>query len=155
MTFTTSLDESAKKKTAAITIIFMSSCFSYFLIYHKQWIFPACVLGIFLLLLLVTYLFKPYKYEITQNNILVYRLIGKVVIYRKDITSIHQIHNDLLRNTTKGGAFGYFGKFNTDIGKTVWYGTRKNKIVLITTKNNDKIVLTPDKWIEFIQEFSN
>jgi hypothetical protein len=63
------------------------------------------------------------------------------------------MYHDLLKNSVKGGAFGYFGKYNTELGKITWYGTRRDKIVLITKKDKTKIVLTPDLWDEFTEQF--
>ncbi|MGV3530342.1 MAG: PH domain-containing protein [Flavisolibacter sp.] len=155
MTFTTSLDESAKKKTAGIALLFISGSLLFFIAYQKQWAVPLIYLGFFVIIFLVSYLFKPYKYSLTETNIIIHRLIGNVLIDRQDIKRVDKINTDLLKNSTKGGGFGYFGKFNTEMGRMTWYGTRKDKGVLITKNDDKKIVVTPDNWEEFLHEFNN
>jgi len=53
-----------------------------------------------------------------------------------------------------GGLFGYFGKFwNKEYGNMTWYATRRDKAIMIITKENKKIILTPDEVEKFINEF--
>jgi hypothetical protein len=150
MTYTTSIDEIVRKKTIGVFLIF--TFVPLFNLFHSgNWIWYVSFFAFFMLLLF-TYLLKPIKYEVDNNQIIIHRLIGKVQINIQAIARVDRIHHDLLKNSTKGGAFGYFGKFNTYLGKTTWYGTRRDKIVLITKNDNSKIVLTPDQWDEFIEQ---
>ncbi len=154
MIFTNSLDESARKKTKGFILMIISLAFLYSITFKDNWIVPLIFVATFLLIFFGNYLLKPYKYQLNKDNIIVYRLIGKILINRQDIKSIEQLHSDILKDTNRGGLFGYFGKFKTESGKMNWYGTRRDKIVLITTKDNRQVVITPDEPSKFVYEFS-
>lgn len=105
-----------------------------------------------MLVLLFTYLHKPLKYQVENDIIVIRRHIGNVHLSMQEIARVDSVHHDLLRNSFKGGAFGYFGKFNTDLGVITFYATRRNHFVLITKKDKTKIILTPDLQDEFIED---
>ena len=92
------------------------------------------------------------KYEVDDNKIIIHRLISNVELNFQDIARVDRIHHDLLKNASKGEAFGYFGKFNTDLGKIRFYATRRDKFVMLTKHDKNKIILTPDKVDEFIKD---
>ncbi|MDZ7614650.1 MAG: PH domain-containing protein [Flavobacteriaceae bacterium] len=50
-----------------------------------------------------------------------------------------------IRTLGVGGLFGYFGYFwNREIGSMIWYTSQQKNRILITLKNEDKIVISPD-----------
>jgi hypothetical protein len=78
---------------------------------------------------------------------------------RSQIKNILKIENGKLswsiRTFGVGGLFGYFGKFwSNEFGNMTWYATRRDKAIMIITKENKKIVLTPDEVEKFINEFT-
>src|SRR5688572_9505389 len=143
MIFTNSLDESARKKTKGFILMIISLTIFYSISFKDNWIVPLIFVSTFLLIFFVNYLLKPNKYELNMDNIIVHRLIGKILINGQNIKSTEQLHSDILKHVNRGGLFGYFGKFKTESGKMNWYGTRRDKIVLITTKDNRQVVITP------------
>jgi hypothetical protein len=56
-----------------------------------------------------------------------------------------------LKNSIKGGAFGYLETHYTDLGKIKFYVTRRDKLVMLTKKDKTKLILTPDQEVEFIE----
>ena len=108
-----------------------------------------------MLLLLLTYLYKPLKYEVYNNKIIVHRLISNVELNIEDIIQVHRIHHDLLKSAFKGGAFGYSGEFDTDLGKIRFYATRRDTLVMIIKNDRTKIILTPDREDEFFKYVKN
>ena len=152
MTFTTSSDEIVRKKTAGVFMIF--TVLPLFNLFHSsdKWIWYLGFFLFFMLILLYTYLHRPTQYQIENNNIVIRRPIGNVQINVKDIERVDRIHHDLLKNSSKGGAFGYFGNFDTDLGKIKFYATRRNKLVMLTKKDKTKLILTPDQEDEFIED---
>jgi len=151
MTFTTSFDDIVKKKTIGVCIL-LTLLPSYNLFFNKLWLGYLPIIAVFISILLYTYLKRPIKYEVDLNNVLIHRQLGNVVINIQDIDRVDRIHHDLLINSTKGGAFGYSGKFDTDLGKITFYATRRNKLIMLTKKDKTKIILTPDQEDEFIKD---
>jgi hypothetical protein len=151
MTFSTSLDDTAKKRTAAAFILFSCATLGYSSIF-KNWVVSLSFFVVFMAFLGIAYLIKPISYEVTKTTVVIRRLIGKILINRLDIVRIEKIYKDLLQNSRTGGGFGYFGKLDTPMGKMTWYGTRRNNLVVLTMKDQKRIVLTPDEWDGFIQK---
>ena len=107
----------------------------------------------------LTYLFRPQRYTVTENDIIVNRLIGNIKLFKTDIHSAEKIEGAnlswSLRTFGSSGFFGYFGKFtNRKIGAMTWYVTRKDSLVLIKMKNGKKIILSPDERDEFLAEIN-
>ena len=151
MIFTNSFDDIVRKKTFGACIMF--SVFpAYILFLNKVWLWDLPLIAILILVLLYTYLKMPLKYEVGQNNVLICRRIRNIVINFQEIERVDRIHHDLLKNSTSGGAFGYNGKFNTDLGKITFYATRRDKLIMLTKKDKSKIILTPDQEDEFIKD---
>jgi hypothetical protein len=116
-----------------------------------KWIWFLGFFLFFMLILLYTYSIKPTQYQVDKDNITIHRNIGNVEIKISDINRIDRIHHDLLKTATKGGVFGYFGNFETDLGQIRFYATRRDRMVMITKHDKSKIILTPDQQDEFIQ----
>lgn len=82
-------------------------------------------------------------------------MIRDVEIDRNNIQSVQEIDESQVKNSIRtfgvGSFFGNFGKFwNSKLGNMTWYVTRKNNFVLVETKDQQKIILTPDKPEEFV-----
>ena len=113
-----------------------------------------------LLFYFITYGFSTKDYQLTQDEVIIRRLLGNAKIKRSEISSVEIIEKEqmgwLIRTFGVGGLFGYWGRFSSSkLGSMTWYATRKNKIVLITKINNKKIVITPDEAEQFISDFNS
>ena len=97
-------------------------------------------------------MFKPLKYELDNNNFIIHRLIGKIIIKTSDIKGIERISFDLVRNEIRSEVLAYFGKLGISSGNINWFGTRKDKLILICLFDNTKILVTPDKYEEFYKQ---
>ena len=110
------------------------------------------IITIFILVLiyLIVFLYRPICYTITNDLLIIHRPLTDIKIARKDIHNIELLDKVRLKGTIRtfgvGGLFGYWGKFtNSKIGEMIWYATRRDNAVLVTTFGNKKIVLTPDE----------
>lgn len=151
MTFTTSADQIVRKKTISVFLIFTILTLPNLFHSSDKWVWYVSFFLVFMLLLLFTYLHKPLKYDVQSDKIVIRRAIGNVEINIQDIERVDRVHHDLLKNSSSGGAFGYFGNFNTDLGKIKFYATRRDKLVMLTKKDKTKLILTPDQENEFIE----
>lgn len=151
MDFTTSMDEIVRKQTMGFALLFFTMPFYFFILGSNRVLWIGCIV-VFIGILLFTFLKKTVKYSIDKNSIFIRRRIGNVEINIKDIGRVDKIHHDLLKKETKGGAFGYVGQFDAEIGRTHWFTTRRDQLVLITKKDGTKIMLSPDKPYEFIKQ---
>jgi len=109
---------------------------------------------------IITYGFSTKAYKITQDEVIIDRLFGNVKIKRSEILSVELIEKDqmgwLIRTFGVGGLFGYWGRFSSSkLGSMTWYATRKNRIILIKTINNKRIVITPDEMVQFVENFNS
>jgi hypothetical protein len=108
----------------------------------------------------IAFAFRPLSYEITAQQVVIHRIFMPVKISTESIKSVEIIDKDKIRPALRtfgvGGLFGYFGKFaNFTVGSMTWYATRRNNTVLIITKDNKKIILTPDEPVKFVGEFQS
>lgn len=151
MTFTALSDKIVRKKTAGVFIIF--SFIPLFNLFHSsdRWIWYFGFFLFFMLILLFTYLHRPTKYLVDANRVVICRPVKNVEIDIQDIKLVNRIPHDLLKNSTRGGALGYFGNFNSNLGKIRFYATRRDRLVMLTKYDNSKIILTPDQEDQFIE----
>ena len=109
---------------------------------------------------IITYGFSTKDYQLTTDEIIVRRLFGNVKIKRSEILSVEIIEKEqmgwIIRTFGVGGLFGYWGKFSSStLGSMTWYATRKNKIILIKTIKNKRIVITPNEMEQFVADFNS
>jgi len=95
------------------------------------------------------YLYRPIKYLIADNKLIVKRLVKDVTFDINEIKDAYIVKNDFMRWTRKtfgnGGLFGFYGEFKNDsFGDMVWYATQKKNYVMLETTLKEKIILTPD-----------
>ena len=95
----------------------------------------------------------------TNDTLIVHRLLLNVKIDRTQIKSVELIDKEKIKTSLRtfgvGGLFGYFGNFvNMDLGKMTWYATRRDKVVLVQTIDNRKIILTPNEPEKFVADFN-
>ncbi len=160
-TFTTSLDKFNKITTIIFSIILIAILIPGFFISPEngQDIFKYATIPLIIVFVIV-YLLRPNNYSVSSDKLLIHRMLGNVEIERNNIQSVQEIDESQVKNSIRtfgvGGFFGNFGKFwNGKLGNMTWYVTRKNNFVLVETKDQKKIILTPDKPEEFVASFKN
>lgn len=151
---TLNLYKASLDKTAIIITILVSLLFGALVVF--DFILPLAILLIMIYLICLN--LKPFRYEINENEIIIRRLIKSVRISRSDIESLKLLDESELRGTIRtfgvGGLFGWYGKFtNGQLGDMTWHVTRRDKIVLINTKDGKKILISPDEAESFVTEF--
>ena len=152
MTYSVSTDEIVRKKTVGAFLIFFVLSFNNLVFFKMNWMVCVGIFMFFTLLLLISYLHKPTKYQVKDDGIIIYRPIGNVFINMKDLEGVDTYEHDLLKTSSQGGAFGYYGKLNTDLGKIQCYVTRRNNYVVLTKRGRMYIALTPDLPEEFVND---
>ena len=136
---------------------------------HENAIFALLMIS-FISLLIVTFLFSPRGYIITEEEIKITRSVKSVSIKLVDIIDISIPDEKLMKNSGKaggtGGVFGHYGNYyNKNFGGDMtWYATQLKKFVIIKAKKTKKeysgpnskkikvIVLTPDNNLEFFED---
>jgi hypothetical protein len=161
MTYTTSLDKTAKAITIGVTILFaLIIAGQYPIIKEAGGVIPVCTIVALVFIYFIVFISRPVKYMVTADTLIIQRLITDVKINHNQIKSVTLLQKDALgasiRTFGVGGLFGYYGRFsNLTLGNMTWYATRRDKAVLVMTTNNKKIIVTPDKPEEFVAEFAS
>jgi hypothetical protein len=160
MTYKASLDRTAIIVTIAVTLLFAVVIFvTYPLLREKVHINPFYLPIVVIIIYAGAYLFRPVGYTVTPEELIVRRMVLSVHIRRSDILRVEQIDRKMIRGSIRtfgvGGLFGYYGYFsNMTLGRMLWYVTSRDKPVLVTTRENRKIIVTPDNPGQFVAEFS-
>jgi len=162
MTYKASFDNSTKIITIGVTILFAFIFLLPIIIIkdgsdNQNAIYTRVAM---LLFYFITYGFSTKSYQLTPEEVIIRRLLGNVKIKRSEILSVEIIEKDqmgwLIRTFGVGGLFGYWGRFSSStLGSMTWYATRKNRIILIKTINNKRIVITPDEMEQFVADFNS
>ncbi len=161
MTYKTSLDKTAIFITIAVTILFAVIIGGqYSIIKDAGRAVPIYTTVACLLIYLLAFTFRPINYVVTEDEITVRRPIRNVHIKRSDVVSVELVERDkmtgLVRTFGIGGLFGYYGYFaNSTLGRMIWYATRKDRLVLVNTKDKKKIILTPNDPGKFVTELNS
>jgi len=139
MPFSASYDR-ATKIISALVCLFLLAVIAY----TRSPVFSL----IALLLILVSYVYSPRGYTITDRSILVRRLAGQARIALDDIREVRRATPDDFRAAIRlwgsGGLFGYYGLFSSaKLGKSTWYVTHKNNRVLVITGSKTAL-FSPD-----------
>ncbi|MCD2426139.1 PH domain-containing protein [Niabella pedocola] len=160
MDFSASYDKTTKIITALVGILML-------VVLASMWIsLKAAGTGLPLVFMAVVsfisvilpYGFSVTKYQLNNEELIIFRPFGNKKILLTSIASAAIIDPKLLRWSWRifgsGGMFGYYGTFgNKQLGTMKWYLTRKDRIVLITTVNNKKLLLSPDDVDAFIKAY--
>jgi Bacterial PH domain len=159
ITFTTSLDKFNKITTIIVSAILLVVLIPVFLIPHQLGQDAGKYMAIPLIIVyVIVFLLRPNNYSVSSDKLLIHRALSNVEISRNNIQTVQEIDESEVKNSIRtfgvGGFFGNFGKFwNGKLGNMTWYVTRKNNFVLVETKDQKKIILTPDKPEEFVASF--
>ena len=137
--FAASYDRTSKIISAVIAIIFV------FVILATKSILVSCLAAV---LFIVAYAYSPRRYTISEDSIIVHRLIGSVRIALDGAREARPARSDDLDGAIRlwgnGGLFGYYGLFRTSrLGKCWWYVTNRKNAVVVVTKRKAALV-SPD-----------
>ncbi|HLK63581.1 MAG TPA: PH domain-containing protein [Bryobacteraceae bacterium] len=111
--------------------------------------------SLFAVVFLVSLAWSPQSYEISDQAIIVHRLIGDVRIaldgLREARRAVSSDFDGCIRLWGNGGLFGYYGLFRTSkLGRCWWYLTnRDNAVVLVTPAIT--ALFSPDDVAGFLQ----
>ncbi len=158
--YKTSFDTLTKIITAAITVLFALLIVLHITLLKDVGKFaPVLTVVLLVSIYLIAYLFHPVSYELTADKLIIKRPVSSLVIPRNTIKSTEQLSDGSLTGSIRtfgvGGLFGYYGKFaNSKFGSMSWYATRRNKLVLLRTNDDKKIILTPDEAEKFVTELT-
>ncbi len=119
-----------------------------------SWV-PYFSIAFLVTIYLVAFIFRPVGYVITAERLIIQKQWKNVELNRSEIEQVELLEEGRLKGSIRtfgvGGLFGYFGKFTKiGFGNMTWYATRRNKMVLIQTTGNKKIVVTPDEAELFV-----
>lgn len=160
MIYKTSLDNLSKGISIGISVLYASILYGHFTSIPQIGWFPPVLLAVVLGgSYLLAFLYRPIHYELRDDVLIVHRLLNDVTILRLSILTVEVLDKAQLNATTRlfgvGGLFGYFGKFrNKQLGTMIWYATRRDRTVLITTTEGKKILITPDETADFVKHFN-
>jgi hypothetical protein len=160
MIYKASLDKTAIIITAGITVLFAAIIIGqYPLIRDTGRAAPifgtiACVV-----IYAISYAFSPRYYMVTPDELIIRRPLSNVRIKRSDIKRALRVDSSTIGGSIRtfgvGGLFGYYGSFaNFSLGRMTWYATRRDTAVLVTTRANKKIVLTPNEPDSLVAELT-
>jgi hypothetical protein len=155
MFFKASLDTLSKVITIACLVIFAGSAAGIGTLMWSPGVSTPGVIGFgFLVLFMIgvpagCYLYAPKGYRIDTDALVVVRPAGDKKILFSDIAEIRPMSpgemGRTLRTFGNGGLFGYYGKYyNRTLGNFTIYATRRDRYLLVRTKQMKSIVITPD-----------
>lgn len=161
MTYKASLDKTAITITLGVTFLFALIIGGQYAIFgEKDRAHPAFTTTACLLIYLLAFAFRPIRYVITKDEVIISRPLKNVHIKRKEIAEAVILNKRQLAGSFRifgvGGLFGYYGRFSKySIGSMTWYATHMDRPVLITTNDRRKIILTPDDPLNFVAELNS
>jgi hypothetical protein len=143
--FSASYDSTTKAVSAVVCLALLVVAFLAHIIF---------VALLFPLLIFFAYAYSPRGYALTEDALVIKRLIGNI---RVPLGSIREIRAGFADDFTccvrlwgSGGLFGHYGLFRTStLGKCYWYMTNRSRSVIVTTPNKT-LVLSPDDVPGFI-----
>lgn len=137
-----------------VTILFMTILIAadiYLIILmgsHKMpYILNAILITILSATIFCTYIYAPRSIVLTDTALVLYRGVGKKVIYYSDISEINIYNSEgvVVRVCGIGGVFGYIGRYyNKKIGYYFSYVGDYSQTFYIQQKNGKKYVFSCD-----------
>jgi hypothetical protein len=90
------------------------------------------------LALALAYAYSPLGYIVSQQSIIVRRLVGNATIPLEGVQEVRVTTSDDMRGCIRlwgsGGLFGYYGWFRTSkLGRSIWYVTNRKKMIVVRT----------------------
>ncbi|KIA90466.1 PH domain-containing protein [Kaistella jeonii] len=148
---TAKMDGRTRTMTIILVLFLLLFPFISFFFEPRRTVISIFSLVIMYGVILISYGFVPKKITITESQILIKNLYGKIRINLNEIYSISKVKKTgfNLRTFGVGGLFGYFGYFN---GKDIWYVTNIHKKIKITLKSGKVYMLSPENPDDFSNE---
>ena len=120
-------------------------------------IFSLITLAIGAIPLAIAALFAPRYYLVEKDEIIIKKIVGKIIICKDDIENVTIIDSEmvkgLFRKFASGGFLGYYGLFYSNVLKNInmYAGSSSKNLVLITLKSKKSYLITPKE----MQTFTN
>ena len=100
------------------------------------------------------YLWAPRAYTVTDNKIVVKRLIGDLQITAAQKPERWRWTWWGIRLFGSGGLYGYYGYFSfRGLGRVCMHATNRNNLVLVKDEKGRRFLLSPSEPDKFIQLF--
>ncbi|SFB93775.1 PH domain-containing protein [Flexibacter flexilis DSM 6793] len=153
MFYKASMDTLAKWLTGVVFVVLGSSIIMVGWFFVNKSVSEAlALLGITFFLIFVffvTWLYAPQGYILDKKTLTVKGVLNPKTIALADIKEVSVIPDQTkllaIRVFGVGGFFGYFGYFSSGlIGTFLMYATQNKNRILITTRKDKKIMITPD-----------
>jgi hypothetical protein len=151
MFFKATLDRATNLISAAVALLLLA--IPYILTSASNGDIPAPLLLLITLVNIIilgaAYLFSTKGYSVDNQHFIIHKPFSKTKIERNQIESVSQVEPAAVRLSIRlfgsSGLFGYYGLFrNKTLGNYTAYGTQRQNYILLTIKNNKKIIVTPD-----------
>ena len=159
MIFKASLDRFNKISTILISVFFAGVILISFYNGLHEINYKIPILGLFFTLIYtICLLVRPLSYAISDNKVIINRLLSNVSVNFSDIKEVKNIKNlsafSFIRVFAVGGLFGHYGKFWTrKDGFVTFYATKNDGAIMLITNTNKKIIITPDDTDVFLECF--
>lgn len=157
MTYQAKFDKKATLITYTLVLIFGLLTLVVLAQADQNDIISILILAVILsLVFVIPYIFHPIEYIVTEQEIIIVRIVKNIHIAKSSIAEVSLLPDDVFRKSYRvlgdAGFFGYFGTYSNDtIGTMYWYCSKLSNGVLLTTADK-KIVITPDQYEKFINE---
>jgi hypothetical protein len=109
--------------------------------------------------IVIVYLFSVKKYRITNDSLEIVRVLNVKSISLSSLKEVRVVSNSEMAWTIRlfgsGGLFGFIGYFwNYKHRFISAYATRMTRLVLVTTKENKKMIISPEdfEFVEMLQQ---
>lgn len=145
MLFTASYDSTTKVVSGAVSVVLILI----FVALQNPW-----VGGLSLLVVAAAYAYSPRGYRLSEDSLVIQRLIRDVRIPLREIQEARTAEADDFRGCIRlwgsGGFFGYYGLFRTSkLGTSTWYMTNRGNAVVVRSSKKT-VVLSPDDRAGFV-----
>lgn len=162
MNYSISYDTATKIITPIALIAMVAGIASVWMIDNEEMrIYQYLSLAVLFIILIPGLGYAPKSYSINDGRISVNRMFMPAFeILVSDIASVEAVPKQRLKGSIRtfgsGAFFGYYGRFtNKHFGAMRWYATNLNNAVLIRTRENKKIILTPNERDSFVNTIQN
>lgn len=160
MDFSASYDKTTKIITVLVSVLMLVVLASMWISLKAAgtWLPLLFMAAVSFLAIIMPYGFSVKKYQLSNEELVICRPFGNKQFPLTTLASAVVIDPKLLRWSWRifgsGGMFGYYGTFgNKQLGTMKWYMTRKDRVILITTVSNKKILLSPDDPDAFVKGY--
>src|SRR5205809_6718386 len=155
ISFSASLDRFAKLSTIAVCLALTAIVLRAFSYFDTNPFAAVLSLTATMAIIIVCLLCRPLEYILTDDSLIVRRVLKNVTIARKEITTVRSVGEKELKGLVRvfgvGGLFGYFGKYGgKKSGGIDMYATNRSNSIMIET-SAQSLIITPDDAAAFLQ----